>query len=369
MTQDRSVDERISAWLLGEAPDQLPDRVLQATFERTRPSRQRRAFLGWRSPMIRITPTAIAVGAAAILVIAIGVALLPRSNQPVVGGPVPSPSRSPVPAPTTEPTASLGPLSLTGQIAFKRTVSGNADIYLMNLDGTGLVRLTDDPAFDWQPTWSPDGRTLFFTRRIALSPESADLYALDIATGTETRLTDLPGVEGGPHVSPDGTKIAYEQWPSDPGIHVMDIDGSNPRNLFTPPDDTYSLQGWTGDGTGLYLDRSGRDILRLDVATGEVSTVVTEGDRSALSISPDGGTFAFHTHQSPGGISLMDADGSDIRHIAGSWIDGGPISWSPDGTHLAFAHPDGWLYVVRADGSELTRWTEATTETAWRPGS
>ena len=356
MTQDRSVDERISGWLFEEAPDQLPDRVLQATFERTRPSRQRRAMPGWRPSMIRITPTAIAVGAAAILIVIIGVALLPRSNQPAVGGPGPSRSPSPVP-------------SLTGQIAFKRTVSGNADIYLMNLDRSGLRRLTEDPAFDWQPAWSPDGRTLFFTRRFTLDPESADLYALDISTGTETRLTDLPGVEGDPLVSPDGTKIAYEQWPTDAGVHVMDIDGSNPRRLFTPPDDTYTLQAWTADGTGLYLDRSGQEILRLDVATGGVSSVVTGGDRSALSISPDGGTFAFHTHRSPGGISLMDADGSNIRHIAGSWIDGGPISWSPDGTHLAFAHPDGWLYVMRADGGELTRWAEATSETAWRPGS
>jgi Tol biopolymer transport system component len=295
--------------------------------------------------------------------------LLPRPNQSVGGGPGPSPSVSPTPAPTTLPTPSLAPISLTGQIAFERTVDGNTDLYLMNLDRSGLVRLTDDPAFDWQPTWSPNGRTLVFSRRISVTPESADLYALDITTGTETRLTDLPGVEGDPHVSPDGTKIAYDQWPSDSGTHVMDIDGSNPRNLFTAPDDTYMLQGWTNDGTGLYLGRGGQDILRLDVETKDVSTVVAGHDDSWQSISPDGSRFAFQTHESPGGISLMDADGSNVRHLTGSWTGGGPITWSPDGTHLAFAHPDGWLYVVRADGTELTRWTEGSTEIAWRPGS
>ncbi len=206
MTQDRSVDERISAWLLEEAPDQLPDRVLQATFERTRPSRQRRAFLGWRSPMIRITPTAIAVGAAAILVIAIGVALLPRPNQSVGGGPGPSPSASSTPAPTTLPTPSLAPISLTGQIAFERTVDGNTDIYLMNLDRSGLVRLTDDPAADTNPGWSPDGQRIVFMRDVA---GAGELFIMNADGSDETRLTDSPDADDFGRFSPDGRTIAF----------------------------------------------------------------------------------------------------------------------------------------------------------------
>ena len=160
MNQDRSVDERISVWLHEEAPDQLPNRVLQATFERTRPTRQRRNA-PWveEFPIIRVSPAAIAVGATAMAVLVIGVALLPRSDPSAGGAPSVLPSASPASSPSADPTATLTPISLTGQIAFERTVDGNTDIYMMNLDRTGSVRLTDDPAGrPFNPGWSPDGQ-------------------------------------------------------------------------------------------------------------------------------------------------------------------------------------------------------------------
>ena len=114
----------------------------------------------------------IAVGAAVIILIGVvGVALLPRLNQSIGGVPTVPPSATPT---------AVGP---TGQIAFTRTVDGNTDIYMMNLDGTGLVRLTDDPAPDRQEVWSPDGQTLFFSRS---SPEAEEEL-------TSTRWTSRAG--------------------------------------------------------------------------------------------------------------------------------------------------------------------------------
>lgn len=48
------------------------------------------------------------------------------------------------------------------KMAFMSNRDGNWEIYLMNLDGSGLKRLTDGPASDGLPTWSPDGRTIAF---------------------------------------------------------------------------------------------------------------------------------------------------------------------------------------------------------------
>lgn len=51
------------------------------------------------------------------------------------------------------------------RIAFSSTRAGrgNFDIYVMNADGSNLVRLTDHPAPDQDPAWAADAQSVFFT--------------------------------------------------------------------------------------------------------------------------------------------------------------------------------------------------------------
>jgi len=49
------------------------------------------------------------------------------------------------------------------RIAFVSTADGNTEIYLMNADGSGMVRLTRDPGEDVHPSWSPDGKRIIFS--------------------------------------------------------------------------------------------------------------------------------------------------------------------------------------------------------------
>jgi TolB protein len=50
----------------------------------------------------------------------------------------------------------------SSRLAFIRETGDAIDIYVMQADGTGVVQLTDDPAFDTFPIWSPDGTTILF---------------------------------------------------------------------------------------------------------------------------------------------------------------------------------------------------------------
>ncbi|MEA2612498.1 MAG: hypothetical protein QOI52_457 [Chloroflexota bacterium] len=90
MSTSERFDESISGWLEQTAPARLPDRVLEATFERTRMSRQQ---IGWRAILRRagVTWSVLALGGtAAVVAIAAVVALDLFDGRPAVGGPSPS---------------------------------------------------------------------------------------------------------------------------------------------------------------------------------------------------------------------------------------------------------------------------------------
>ncbi len=104
MANDRQLERTISRWLEAEAPTQLPDRVLRATFERTRTSRQQRSWraLLWRNRIVMNRSIPIGLGSAAVVIVLLGGVMLFGSSG--VGGPGPSPTPSPTPTATSTPT-------------------------------------------------------------------------------------------------------------------------------------------------------------------------------------------------------------------------------------------------------------------------
>jgi TolB protein len=79
------------------------------------------------------------------------------------------------------------------KIAFYSTRDGQADIYVMNVDGTGQTRLTDNPAWDTSPAWSPDGTKILFTS-LRDGPSTPALYLMNADGSNQTRVTT--GSEG-----------------------------------------------------------------------------------------------------------------------------------------------------------------------------
>jgi Tol biopolymer transport system component len=105
------------------------------------------------------------------------------------------------------------------------------DIYVMNVcceesDTDQWRRLTDDPADDVVPSWSPTGAEIAFT---SSRTGNQDIYTIDVDTLRETHLTHSQSWEGSTTWSPDGKKIAYT---NEGAIYVMKSDGSNPTPLI-----------------------------------------------------------------------------------------------------------------------------------------
>ena len=103
MTRDRTTEQRISDWLVGEGEYELPDRVLAETFHQAAVTRQVRTLPGWRMFQMDRKVISFAAGAAAIAVLVIaGAAYFGQPDASGVGG-------APIPSPTPTPVASAAP--------------------------------------------------------------------------------------------------------------------------------------------------------------------------------------------------------------------------------------------------------------------
>jgi Tol biopolymer transport system component len=104
------------------------------------------------------------------------------------------------------------------------------DIAIMNFDGSGLVRLTNDGKFNSQPHFAPDGTKIAYTK-YAVGAEGdpkarSDVFVYDLTSAQEIQLTHS-GISVQPSWSPDGRRIAYGSLAGD-SITIMNADGFNP---------------------------------------------------------------------------------------------------------------------------------------------
>lgn len=105
------------------------------------------------------------------------------------------------------------------------------DLFTASLDGSDLVRLTKEPGYDAECSFSPDGKRILFVSDRDGDP---DIYVMDAAGGPATQLTNAPGYDGGPFYSPDGRWIAYRTDRVEKDmlqIHVMKADGTGDTAL------------------------------------------------------------------------------------------------------------------------------------------
>ena len=223
------------------------------------------------------------------------------------------------------------------KITFSSTRDGNAEIYVMDGDGGNQVRLTYDPASDYHPAWSPDGKKIaFVSNRNNVNKDHWQIWVIDADGKNPIRLTD--GLwDSHPDWSPDGKKIAYvtvfvpeEHNLAPGGITVMDADGNNKRLVRNP--------------RGLHP-----------------------------SWSPDGERIAFIAGKNPGDdhqIYVMDVDGRNRMQLTHDFVHKRLPSWSPDGKRIAYV---GGLviWVMDSDGENERQLTKVNNDEhpTWSPDS
>jgi TolB protein len=246
-----------------------------------------------------------------------------------------------------------------GQIAFARTLEPSTEtraIFAINADGSGERQLTNPAVgiFDDQPDWSPDGSKIAFER---CGSSHCELWVMNADGTGAVRMG--PDCEGAPSPacedrsggawSPDGKSIAFNRaWgavQNDQIQHselwVMDADGSHAR----PITHITTHHPYTADVGNAMWSPNGKSL---------VLSVLN----SALG-KPAGHMAALTIH----------ADGTGLRRLTPWKLDGGDHpDWSPDGKRILFRtvsadEQHGDVYTIRPNGTGLTRLTHYSPST------
>jgi len=196
------------------------------------------------------------------------------------------------------------------RLAFQSSRTGNAEIFVVDTDGSNVIQLTDHPARESAPAWSPAGDRIAFTSNRG---DNVDVYVMNTNGDTVRRLTEDPGSDYNPAWSPDGEHIVFYRSHNDgrDQIWVREVDGAREWNV---------------------TDDEANNIFPCFLADGSI------GFTSTASM----GTPR---------VIRVDADGSNRRAV-GPY---GPFfaRWSPDGGTIAFIAgnwPRAAIYVMRFDG-------------------
>lgn len=259
-------------------------------------------------------------------------------------------------------------------------------LFTMKPDGSDVVKMaTNEGYLYFQASWSPDLNLIVAAGWPPLPPgrrmEWTELYILDSDGGLQYRLA----WSGEDAVwSPDGGQIAFERYGPlhiYAGIYVIDVDGSNERELKVEPHTIVHILDWSRDGKRLlvmvekYVEGDSRpqswELYEMDANGNLVKQITDTKDIWEYDAywSPDESKIAFSTMGLYRDIYVMNADGTNPQIIT-------PLGqkiithflWSMDGSQIAFSWqkrqarigPDlNWtnIYVINADGAAVKQIT------------
>ena len=207
------------------------------------------------------------------------------------------------------------------------TFAGHSDIEVFDIASNAITSIANGDESSSQPAWSPDGKSLAFVRH---GKKNYDIYTIDLMTKKERRLTQDGDQKGHPSWSPDGRQLVFHRFDTVVmgSILIIDIDGSNEKRIFKAP--ASFDPSWSPDGN-------------------QIAFVSRQGNKDS-------------------GIFLMSPDGSGTHQLIADEQPRSPV-WSPDGQKLLFEsgpEKDPVIYQIDANGLNKKLLTNGLDPT-WQP--
>lgn len=214
------------------------------------------------------------------------------------------------------------------------------DVFTMDPDGGGVIRLTDGAGFHTDPAYSPDGSLIAFSSDRGHYPEKQGIYVMNATDGSQVRrVTSLPAaasVDYAPRFSPDGSRLVFtrevDDASSDGALYVVKLDGSGLRKITSARDVYPGDADWSPDGTEIVFEASdpltsfggvwivGPDGSELRIVTATASGVGSQDGFSDPVWSPDGSLIlvlhGVHSDDSvQAGLATIRPDGTGLQYV------------------------------------------------------
>ncbi len=254
------------------------------------------------------------------------------------------------------------------KIVYTSNRHGNAEIYIMNADGSEQLRLTNHPGNDSDPIWSPTGEHIAFVserEHVGLH----DIYLMDPDGGNIRRAFSELDYRTAPTWSPDGKKIAYHTYSPVPdwAVYCDTISRGNAERIIEVGKYPNGFPAWSPDGTEMAFIGTMRGaplpdgaipieqrIWIINLQTGKKEALPVKIKKGSLRYpawSPDGKKLAFAWRKRDGekpGIYIVNRDGKKLKRIVNNTF--GMVAWSPDGNELLYRKTvDGQKQLLKID--------------------
>ncbi|MGE3274928.1 MAG: winged helix-turn-helix domain-containing protein [Vicinamibacterales bacterium] len=213
-----------------------------------------------------------------------------------------------------------------------------------------FVPLTSGPMNEADPSLAPDGRLAFVRLPLPWSGGQADIFVLDPRGGEARRVTDSPADDRLPVWSPDASALAFVRaTPSTCTIVLHDVASGEERDVTPCLNREEPRPAWTRDGRWLVMSvaepqaRGGWQLARVSLATGAREPLTLPppgalGDHSPV-VSPDGRLVAF-VRTVGGGASdvwVVPVTGGTARRITRDDSDLQGVDWADEGRSLVYS--------------------------------